>query len=68
MQHYDQICLKSVFSKSNRKKGSISFWNAIKLFFINRGTTTNDSITLVENGVSLTTTQKKQQKFLITTI
>ena len=38
-------------AKSNSKKGSKSFWNAIKPFFTNRGIITNDGITLKENGV-----------------
>ena len=36
--------------KSNSKKGSKSFWNAIKPFFTNRGIIANDSPTLEENG------------------
>ena len=42
---------KAYFRKVTGKKGSKSFWNAIKSFFTNRGTITNDSIALEENGV-----------------
>ena len=56
---------KAYFQKVTAKKGSKSFWNAIKPFFTNGGIKTNDSITLEENGVE--TTREKQQKFLITT-
>ena len=35
--------------KSNSKRGSESFWNAIKPFFTNRGIITNDTITIEEN-------------------
>ena len=59
--------LKNVFSKINSKKGSKSFWNAIKSFFTNRGIINNDSITLEENRV-LNNDPKKKQKFLITTM
>ena len=41
---------RRVFSKSNSKKGSISFWNEMKPFFTNTGIIT-DSIALEENGV-----------------
>ena len=51
MQQHDQLCFKNVFSKSNSKKASKSFWNAIKLFFTNIGIITNDRITLEENGI-----------------
>lgn len=54
MQQHDQICLKSAFLKSNIKKGSESFWNAIKPFSTSTGIITNDS-TLEENGVLKTT-------------
>ena len=43
--------LKSVFSKSNSKKGSTSFQNTIKLFFTNKGIIANNSITTEEKGV-----------------
>ena len=55
MKQHDQICLKSAFLKSNIKKGSESFWNAIKSFSTSTGIITNDSITLEENGVLKTT-------------
>ena len=42
---------KAYFRKITAKKGSKSFWNAIKPFFTNREIITNDSITLEENGV-----------------
>ena len=42
---------KVYFRKVTAKKGSKSFWNAIKPFFTNRGIITNDNITLEENGV-----------------
>ena len=42
---------KAYFRKTIAKKGSKSFWNAIKPFFTNRRMITNDSITLEENGV-----------------
>ena len=59
--------LKSAFSKGNSKKGSKSYWNAIKLFFTNRGIITNDSITLEENGI-LKNDPTEKLIFLITTI
>ena len=43
--------LKSIFSKSNSKKDSKSFLNAIKPFFTNRGIITNGSITLGKNKI-----------------
>ena len=50
MRQHDQIwtkyARKSIFSKSNCKKGNKSFWNAIKPFCNNRC-----GITLEENGV-----------------
>ena len=42
---------KAYFREITAKKGSKSFWNAIKPFFTNREIITNDSITLEENGV-----------------
>ena len=42
---------KAHFQKVTAKKGSQSFWDAIKPFFTNRGIITNDSIIPEENGV-----------------
>ena len=41
----------TVFSKSNGKKDSKSFWNAIKTLFSNGGIITSNSITFKENTV-----------------
>ena len=49
---------KSLFSKVTSKKGSKSFWNAIKAFFTNRGIITKIA-SLLKKTESLKTTRKK---------
>ena len=55
--------LKSVFSKSNSKKGSKSFQNTIKPFFTNKGIIANNSITAEEKGVFKSNTKETTEVF-----
>ena len=64
MQQHNQICKKTYFRKLTAKKGSKSFWNVIKPFSTNKVMIA----LLLKKMESLKTIQKKQQKFLITTI
>ena len=59
--------LKSTFSKSNNKKEIKSIWDVIKPIFTNTGIKTNEHY-FSKKKESLKTTQKKELKFLISTL